>query len=318
MSWSGAAVFYHQLGVLLKAGLTIAQSLNHAGDAAVGWHRAHAKRWSEGCAAGRSLAEQLAESGEKELPRALIHAGEKSGRVPEMCQEIADFYQHCISLRRAVIGRLIYPLCLTHAMLVIPTLPAVVLGSQPPIALLYGPALFWTIIIAIVCVASLTLRTGAMARMALWFPFRGLSLPLIISNTCLIVRAGINAGMLHHQSLELAAGGCGNRVYRARLRAAAEGLAHGTVANLTQAFSRLAFTAEIVQICQNGEVSGKLEDAMGRAADFQRNAFRERTIWTAKIFTGTLYMLALIAAAITVISMYSKVLAPIAELAQPE
>jgi type II secretory pathway component PulF len=130
------------------------------------------------------------------------------------------------------------------------------------------------------------------------------------------MRAGINAGMLHHQSLELAAAACGNRHFGARIRAAAADLASGKLPNLTQAFARLGFKLEVVQLCQNGEISGQLDDTMGRCADFQRTAFQERTLWTARIATGTLYALAVLAAAATVIGMYAGYLNTVKEISE--
>src|SRR4051812_9633370 len=104
MLWSNSIAFYHQLGVMTRAGMTLAHALDYTRGATSGWYRARAGGWAAGCQGGAPLAGQLREAGEQTLPVALIAAGETSGRLPEMCAEITAFYEHQRALVLMAVG----------------------------------------------------------------------------------------------------------------------------------------------------------------------------------------------------------------------
>jgi type II secretory pathway component PulF len=319
MTWASASAFYHHLGMMLKTGIPLPQAIEHAGDAAGDWHRLQARDLARGCASGESLAAMLSRHGEHPLSIALIDAGERSGRMPEMCSEIEIYFDHCRTLRRLFMARTVYPALLIHAVLVIPQLPAVILGRAGVGSLLIGPGLLWAAIAAAFIANTVANRTGLFARLA-FAPFlRELTRPFVAANTCLVLRAGMAAGLLHHQSLELAAPTCGNRIYAQRIRQQADALSRGATPNLTAALAALGFPALVVQVAQAGEIGGTLEDAMARAARIMREAFHDRTLWTVRIICGMIYGVAVIIAAATIISMYAGYVTAIgqAELSDP-
>jgi general secretion pathway protein F len=304
MSWSSAAAFYHQLGIMLKAGLTIPQAIENAGRAATGFHARHAPAWAAACAGGRALAEPLAASGEEPVARALVLAGEQSGHLPEMVQEIAQINEHRMALRQLVIARLIYPLLLINVALVMPGFVSwFTTGSI--MRLVLAPLLFWGLVGGLAITVSVLRGSGVGARLALLPLVRTLTDPLIAANTCLVLRAAATAGMLHHRGMELAADGCGNSAMGARLHAAADGLMRGRLPNFTAACRECGLPRTVLQLIEAGEVSGALEENLGRAAALARESFRERTMWAARIFTGMVYAMALMLAAYTVVTMYA-------------
>jgi type II secretory pathway component PulF len=304
MTWAGAAAFYDQLRGILVAGLPLRQALELAGNAASGRHRSLAPGWAAGCAAGATLAEQLERHGEPVLATALVRAGEASGRLPEMCGEIAGYYHHAVALRRLMISRLVYPVLLIHVALVAAAVPAVVVAGYSPLLLLVGPAVLWVLIATAVVIGS-RLGPAATARLALLPGLRGLTLPLVAGNACLVLRAALAAGMLMPAALDLAAGACGNRVIATRLRAAAAILVASGQGNLTSALGQAGFPAVVVQLVANGEVAGRLEETLARCAELEREAFRLRSEWTARVVAGTIYGLAMLLAAATVLFLAS-------------
>ena len=315
MSWASAAGFYHQLGVMLRAGLPIPQALEHAGRASSGFHAQHAPGWSAGCAAGNSFAEQLAAAGEEPITCALILAGEQSGRLPEMAQEIATINEHRLTLRRMVISQLLYPLLLINLALMMPG----VIGwfhDGSAWAIVLPPMLFWAVLGAAVTALYATREAGFGARLALLPLVRSLTGPLVAANTCLVLHATTTAGMLHHRGLELAADACGNRAMAARLRHAATEVMTGRIPTFTAACASCELPRTVLQLIEAGEVSGSLEANLGRAAAFSREAFRERTTWATRIFTGTIYAIAMLVAAATVMSIYGGHLREVAQLAE--
>jgi len=288
--------------MLLRSGLTISQAITHAGGATSGRHAALAPGWSSGCAGGEGLAPQLARAGEEPLAVALVAAGEASGRLPELCQELSELYDHRRALRSLFIGRLVYPLFLVHmTMLAGGVVGWVRTGSA--LGLLLAPLLFWSAIAVAALVLVAARRSGLAARWALLPGARSLTLPLVTGNTCLVLRAGLSAGMLYHQALDLAANACGNRVVAADLRRVAGDLAGGRTPDLLTALTGLRFPRPVLQLVQTGEQSGTLEDALGRAATLQREAFRERTLWATRIAAGTCYAAAMGFAVWTIMGM---------------
>jgi type II secretory pathway component PulF len=133
-------------------------------------------------------------------------------------------------------------------------------------------------------------------------------MPWVTANICQVLEAGVAAGMLFHDALDLAAPACGNRVIAERLRKAGGDLRHGRIERLTVALRQVALPTVVVQLIDGGEVSGKLEDSLMRAASFQRETFESRSLWSAKVLAGICFMAALLTAAYTIISMYAAYL----------
>jgi type II secretory pathway component PulF len=314
MSWSSTAAFYGQLKTLLKAGLPIGQALSHAANASGQPHRTLGQQWSAGCQQGRTLSEQLVASAEPPLAIALVKAGETSGTLPELCGEIAGYFNHILALRTMVISRLIYPAMLLHVALLAMAIPWVFMKGGSPLLLLAGPAVLWTSIGVLALVARFISREF-LARVALAPGIRGLTWPLVAGNTCLVLRAACSAGMLVPASLDLAADACSHRIVARSLRHAASQVATGRLPTLTAALSQCSFPLEVLQLVGNAEISGTLEDTLGRCTTLEQERFRTRTEWTARIITGTIYGLSMLFAGLVVISFYAGYLNQVNEIA---
>ena len=303
MSWRATSHFYGQLRSLVKSGMTLERCLELAGEHGAGRYRQLAPRWAAGCRAGQTLGEQLVADGERPLPAALVTAGERSGRLPELCAWIVGFYDEAIRIRALVVQRAIYPTVLLHLCTMIPVLPLWILGSVPGWAVLLGPLGLWTLFGLGALVLHLTRASGLAARLCTRFPLVELARPLVANLACLILRASAAAGMLWPAGLRLAADGCGNRVYAARLRAAADDIDAGRTPDLTAALAGAGFPREVVELVSTGEEAGGTEEALERAATLQQERFKARVDWTARIVMGIFYGIALLAAAATVVAM---------------
>lgn len=301
---SGPATFYAQLGSVVRAGLPLREAVRLAGEAAGGPWRAQAATWSAACAGGQPLAAQLEAAGVERLASALVRAGEVSGRLPELCAELAAYYEHRRALRNLIIARLVYPTLLLHVALAAMGVPGLI-RTWSPLPLLYGPAALWLLIAMLVMIHLLLRRSGGLARLALHWPLRPLAVPLVAGNTCLVLHAAQAAGMLHPDGLELAAGACGNHLMETRLRAAAVDLRSGRLPDLPTALRACGLPDLVLRLVETGEASGTTEQELMRAARLQREAFQERTLWAARIATGTLYAITMVIAAVVVISLYA-------------
>jgi type II secretory pathway component PulF len=114
---SRRADFYHQLGQLTGAGLTLVQSLEqlrqHAPDRS---YRQPITHVLQDIAAGSTLTEAVRRCGNW-LPAfdiALLQAGEHSGRLDACFRLLADYYSDRARLARQIIGDLLYPAFLLH------------------------------------------------------------------------------------------------------------------------------------------------------------------------------------------------------------
>lgn len=296
MSWARTATFHEQLAVTLNAGLSIAQAVQLAGDTAGGGLRAQGRQWSAGCAAGRGLAEQLAVAGQPGFDVALIKAGETSGRLTEMCRDLAAHYRHRIELRSLVIGKLVYPVILIHVTLLALGVVLTFMSGWSPWIILVLPFLLW---VSAGGAWTLLRMSGDItrAKVALSVPFAPLTLPLVAANTCTVLRAALSAGLLMPDALELTAGACGNPLLGKRLTEAAGDLRHNRIDSLAAALANAGLPAMVVDLTTSGEHSGKLDETLGQAATLMRNSFRLRAEWTARITCGIIYGGAMLAAA---------------------
>ena len=301
MSWGRTALFHEQLAVTLDAGLSIVQAVQLASDTAGGELRAQGKTWSTGCAAGRGLAEQLV--GHPPFDIALVKAGETSGRLPEMCRELAAHYRHRIALRTLVLGRLVYPAVLIHVTLLTMGIVLVFMQGWPLWTILGLPLGLW-LMVGGVFAALRALSPETRARLALRGPLAALTLPLVAANTCTVLRAALSAGLLMPDALELSAGACGNRVLGQRLTKTGGDLRYNRIESLGSALAHCGLPALVVDHITTGERSGRLDQTLGQAATLMRESFRLRAEWTARVICGAIYGGAMLAAATVVVVAY--------------
>ncbi len=303
MSWASSALFFEQLAATLTAGLPIDSAIALAGSASGDRHRRQAPGWSRACAHGTALSDAMAASGEPALDVALVRAGERSGHLPGQLRHLAGIYQHRIALRSLVLSKLWYPAMLLHAALVVPALPLVVQGASPW-RILAGPAVLWTAL-AVGAIGFLSLwRSGAAARLALRWPCAVVTDPATTANTAQVLGAGIAAGMIFPDALELAAPASGNRVLAQRLRQAAHDLRYNRHDNLSTALAAAGWDGVWLQLIRTGEATGGLDQACSRIAAGAGEILRFRAEWAARILTGTIYGLTVAYVVWTIVSMY--------------
>jgi type II secretory pathway component PulF len=126
--------FYHQLGTMLSAGVTILQTLEQLYRAPPARSlRAPIRNVLTLLAEGATFSEAMAQN-RGWLPSfdlALIEAGEQSGRLDACCRLLADHYRQRAALARRLMAELAYPAFLIHAAIfIVPTLHFIVLGGS--------------------------------------------------------------------------------------------------------------------------------------------------------------------------------------------
>lgn len=312
-TWQQTVIFYGQMRQIVRTGLTLSQAIPLAAGSSAP-HRQLAAQWVRGIEQGQPWHQQLSQSNERPLICALIRAGENSGRIEEMCEEIVSFYQNLLTIKRLIISRAVYPVILIHMVMVIPALVPVVAKGANPLTLFIGPGLLWLTVAVGILLWRVGKRSGWTAAVARRPPLSALTLQMVTTNSALVLRAGISAGMLYHEALEQAADSCGNALYGAAMRREAGILMRSEDYTLTQALSNVGWPQDMLNVLASGEHSGAVERSLQQITEIARERFQSRLTWTARVLMGILLAIAMIYAAITIISMYmSVVMGPMQE-----
>ncbi|HEX9450112.1 MAG TPA: type II secretion system inner membrane protein GspF [Burkholderiales bacterium] len=293
-----------QMATLLASGLTMEQSLNaliEAADEPV--TREVMTGVKTEVTAGSSLAVALG-SYEKSFPdfyRALVHGGEESGALPTVLQHLADYLDARQALKQKTGLALLYPILVTIVALsivtgllvyVVPQVVQVFQQSRQTLPLLTRALIAvsdflraaWPYIAAIIIgtavAARVALRRDAARRS--WHAFllrlpwlspliRGVNTSRFASTLAILVGGGVPL----LSALASGARVMSNMVMREAIERAIERVREGT--SLARALGETrAFPPLLIHLVASGEVSGKLEQMLGRAAHLETQALERR------------------------------------------
>src|SRR5687768_2103476 len=118
------ADFYFQLASLLSAGVPIMQALEMARSSRAGTYRSEVATILSYLQQGCTLGDAVERTGNwlPAFDRALINAGEKSGRLDTTFRSLGDYYTEKASMLREIISGMAYPIFVLHlAILIFPT-----------------------------------------------------------------------------------------------------------------------------------------------------------------------------------------------------
>ena len=226
------ATLYHNLYMMLDAGLPMVRSLNTAASGLDSPLRRELARLASGVAGGSSLSEMVARRPKlfEPLDVMLIQAAETAGTLPETFRILADWH----AFRRRITGKirsgLLLPILLIHVAAFFAPLPAQFLGGWNAgsyissvvriLSLFYIPAGI------ILCIVQFTPRTGqlraALDSLALKVPVLGQALYRIaLSRYCWVFHMFAKAGLPATKSAENAATVTGNAVVANRVKGGA-------------------------------------------------------------------------------------------------
>lgn len=293
-----------QLATLLDSGLTLEQSLNALiEEASLPLTREVLTGVKSEVTAGLSLASALG-AYEKSFPdfyRALVHGGEQSGALPNILQHLADYLDARQSLKQKTSLALLYPILVTSVAIIIVTgllvyvVPQVVQvfqQSRQSLPLLtrgliassdflreYGPYLL-LLIGGGFATARIALRRDATRRrwhgLLLRLPglgplIRGINTSRFASTLAILVGGGVPL----LSALASGARVMSNLVLRGAVEQAIERVREG--ASLARALGETrAFPPLLIHLVASGEVSGKLEQMLGRAAHLETQRLERR------------------------------------------
>ena len=293
-----------QMATLLDSGLTMEQSLNALiEEASEPMTREVLAGVKTEVTAGRSLAGALG-AYEKSFPdfyRALVHGGEESGALPTVLQHLADYLDARQALKQKTSLALLYPVLVTVVAVmivtgllvyVVPQVVQVFQQSRQSLPLLtralIGLSDFlratWPYLVAIIfgtaAAARMALRRAAVRRrwhaLLLRMPWlgpliRGVNTSRFASTLAILVGGGVPL----LAALDSGARVMTNMVMSEAIERAIERVREG--ASLARALGETrAFPPLLVHLVASGEVSGKLEQMLERAARLETQALERR------------------------------------------
>lgn len=292
------ADFYHQLGQMNAAGLGLIPSLQQIRRTSPSREfTAHIGAALVDLESGLSVAESF-EKREGWLPAfdvALLHAGERSGRLDATFKMLAGFYQDRAAVTRKIFSAMAYPVFLIHAALFILAFPKLfttgnifgyfmaTFGLLIPIYALFVIGIF-------VCQG----RRGegwrnSLERFTAFIPLIGSGRrELALARLSAALEALVNAGETLHEAWPLAAAASGSpalcreverwRAQFARGRTPAEALQSSTV--FPEMFTNLYSTSEI---------SGSLDETLRRLHHYYAEEGSRHLHTAARIGPGIAY-----------------------------
>lgn len=297
--------FYYQLASMIRAGLPLIGALQtiEKSPPAPSYRPPVARMLAE-LRTGNTYTGALETIGDW-LPifdKALLEAGEKSGRLDECFRLLAGYYEERAKLAREIIGQMIYPFCIVHfALLVF------------PVSLLVGAVLRgeWTALLVEKAVAFGTLYglgavlvLGGSGTRAQWWratmeqlmglvPVLGSARRnLALARLTAALEALFSAGVGIVDSWELAARASGSpalarEVLKWRPKIETEQLSPGEILEHARAFPPM-FTS----LYRTGEVSGQLDDTLKRLHEYSRvEGHRQMQLFTKGLTIGIILLI---------------------------
>lgn len=292
--------FYYQLSAMIRAGLPLIGALQtlEKSPPAASYRKPVARMLAE-LQNRNTFTGALATIGDW-LPvfdKALLEAGEKSGRLDECFRLLANYYEERAKLAREVIGQMIYPVCIVHfALLVFPVslLVAAVLQDQWMPLLLNKAVLFGTLYgggTALVLASSGSRSSWWRATMEVVLgviPVLGRARQnLALARLTAALEALFSAGVGIVDAWELAARASGSpalarEVMKWRPLIEVEQKTPGEI--LADAS---VFPAMFTSLYRTGEISGQLDDTLKRLHEYSRvEGHRQMQMFTRGLTIG--------------------------------
>jgi len=293
-----------QMATLLSSGLTMEQSLTALIEEA---EEPMTREVLGGVKAevigGLSLASALGTYAQSfpEFYRALVHGGEESGALPTVLQHLADYLDARQALKQKTTLALLYPILVTTVAIlivtglliyVVPQIVQVFQQSRQSLPLLTR-ALIWlsdflrgalpyivVMIIGGLVAARMALRRAAPRRrwdaLLLRLPWlgaliRGVNTSRFASTLAILLEGGVPLLTALNSGAQVMT----NKVMREAIENAIERVREG--ASLARALGATrVFPPLLVHLVASGEVSGKLEQMLARAAQLETQALERR------------------------------------------
>jgi type IV pilus assembly protein PilC len=269
------AAFYHNLAVMLEAGLPILRSLDTVTSGLEGRLKKVFADVRKSVSQGESISEAMAKHKKAfgKLDVLLVHAAETSGSLPECFRSLTDWYEFVNRLHRKMKAGLVFPILILNFAAFIVPLPRMVMGYLTlgeyflsvfsVLAAFY--MFFFTIFVLYKLMRSNRGLNHILDILLLRIPVLGKALfQLSICRFCRAFNMMYKAGVPITESLTQAIELSGNTVVSGLFRGGAINAAAGNAA--WEGFSK-KLPPEYINLWQIGEETGELEKTVDKIAE---------------------------------------------------
>ena len=305
------AIAYHNLSVMLDAGMPLLRSLDTTAAGLKGSLKNAFSALSKGASAGNSLAETMRKHPWVFAPLdvMLVEVAEMSGNLPQSLKHLSQWYEFCNRLKHIIISGLLLPaVIITIAAPIIP-LPYLILGQinfvKYFLQVLGTLAFFYVPAATIVAIYRLMPNTGLIRRLLDAFILRVPGLgqairQLALSRYCRTFNLLYQAGIPITQCARKASEVTGNAIMTDLLKGGAESAQAGKM--VCEGFSG-KLPVDFLHLWQIGEETGELDKTIKRIADNNSETAEWLFVEFCRWLVRVIYFLVMIRLAIQVLQM---------------
>lgn len=282
------AMTYHNLSVMLDAGVPLLRSLNTVASGAEPHVRKALLALADGVSQGNPLAESMSHNRKLFNPVdvMLIQAAETSGSLPELIGLLSKWHESSQRMVKKLWSGMLLPILILTLAAFIAPIPAFVAGGWRIgtylLAVLRILLLFWIPAGIIILIVRKTPKTGPLRKLldqiVLRIPVLGNALyRLAISRYCWVFHMLCKAGVPVMDCVNMAVAAAGNAIVGDMFRPAVQSVRAGE--SICQGFSK-RLPKEFIEMWRIGEETGSLDNVTRRmaenyaeAAEFSLNEF---------------------------------------------
>jgi type IV pilus assembly protein PilC len=289
------ATAYHNLSVMLDAGMPILKSLNITTQGLSGGLKKIFSALTKSVSQGNTIPEAIAKYPMVFAPLdlMLIEAADISGNLPQSFNMLSQWYDFCNKIKMTILSGLMFPFAVLNIAALIGPLPTLFLAKISIagylttviqiLALFYIPAAVILVIFRYMPKAVIFRR--GLDIITLKIPLLGQAVyHIAITRYCWAFHMLYKAGVPIIQCAQKSPAITGNSVVAALFEGAAQSAKNGNP--VYEGFSR-QLPPEFLNLWKIGEETGKLEDVTKRlgdnAADTAQHLFEEFAKWLPKI-----------------------------------
>jgi type II secretory pathway component PulF len=314
VSSKSRALFFSSLRVLMSAGMGVSEAMRTLS------HRTRnrilsqaAAEMAEEAVQGRPMSTVMRKypAAFPQVALAVLEAGEESGLIEQTAERLAAYFDRTFQLEQTYRWHTFYPKLLLIALILIPTVPVLVLGSfgawvsillSRSLPILVAATVLWYGWRFVARVPGLKRALDGIKLAIPWFG--SLSRRLSAARWARALSMLLSAGVPVHRSLVTAASACGNAAMEEALAREAEGVLHGkALGDVLAASGQIPGMA--IDMISTAERSGSIEGALDKIADYYESETDIGGKQTAMAVGLLFYLLVALAIAIVVIGFWS-------------
>ncbi|HWD17940.1 MAG TPA: type II secretion system F family protein [Verrucomicrobiae bacterium] len=316
------AELYHQIGIMLAAGITLPQALDQVSQTSPRSLRPTLQTLQRGLREGLTLTDSIETLGSwiPSFDAALLEAGERSGRMDATFKLLATYYRDRAQMARQALSDLMYPLFVFHfAAVLFPFIEWFKTGNTfhfiLSVVVILGPLYGVAFFIVYACQG----RHGEHWRSAIESALRPIPMLgtarrfLALARLAAALEALINAGVSIVSAWELAATASGSPALRRVVVGWKEPLEQGCTPSELVSNARV-FPELFVGLYHTGEVSGQLDETLRRLHTMYQEEGSRKLRAVAQWSPKLLYFGIMLIIGWKIVSFYSGLYGPNSDL----